>query len=145
MLRSLLYDILGTYPELTPIAFPELWDFNGTLWKRPEVFNMEDRAIRDALERLLVGNDPHVNACFCFFLDGLDELLPGEEIWMLADMLSAWAKNAESKVKICISSRELPGVVDTFKSSARLRLKTSRLMMSGFTLKMVSASSTTNY
>jgi hypothetical protein len=122
LLRSLLFQVLGQYPELIPLVFPVRWAqfYSGKLSLGQEVHPdpWSSRQLHDALERLIRQTQYPLNMCFC--IDGLDEFSEDtEQLCLFFKRLSAMSDN----LKICVSSRPWVAFKHNFEGGASLRLQ----------------------
>jgi hypothetical protein len=99
LLQSILYEILRHEPELIPVVLPSRWQQDALYHQHPPPWGLEE--LNEALN-LLIQAKP--TACFCFFIDGLDEYSgdPNQQDQFAERIL----KLSESQaVKICVASR----------------------------------------
>jgi hypothetical protein len=113
LVRSILYKILGDFPDLINLVCPSRW--SGALRGR-DVRSMpwSDADLRDCLESL-VTRDLKVEdktPCFCFFVDGLDEYDGDKEVVNFLVRLAS-----TGRTKICASSRPWNRFEAAFKTS----------------------------
>ncbi|KAL2075767.1 hypothetical protein VTL71DRAFT_710 [Oculimacula yallundae] len=125
LIRSIVHTILSELPEMIPLVFPQYLDLSREFVSEPaSELDIPYETVFDAVEKLL--GEEHRETlkehCFCFFIDGLDELDdPQEEHVKLAKRLRAWTLR-RPMIKICVSSREENSFMTTFPPSQRLRL-----------------------
>ena len=119
LLRSVLYQILNRFPELTPHAYDERSAFSSADDGHRtfgQTLAWTERRLLKAFHNLM----PQVQKeCrICIFIDGLDEI--GSEsdaaIEVVKSMLSA-------DLKVCLSSRPDLAYADAFDSCPKLRLQ----------------------
>lgn len=99
LLQSILYEILRHEPDLIPVVLPSRWQQDGLFHQHPSPWGLGE--LYEALDVLLQAKPA---ACFCFFIDGLDEYSgdAGEQGQFAEQIL----KLSESPaVKICVASR----------------------------------------
>ncbi|KAI0007105.1 hypothetical protein F4779DRAFT_523949 [Xylariaceae sp. FL0662B] len=114
LVRGLLYDILSKAPKLSSIIFPEKsieysQYFDPTLGLSS--FTLSDKDCREALSRLVEEQTLSNDMRLCLFIDGLDEFAEehnGISHEQLVRILRQWAYNSGGRMKLCVSSRELP-------------------------------------
>ncbi|KAI0016039.1 hypothetical protein F4780DRAFT_714828 [Xylariomycetidae sp. FL0641] len=125
LVRGLLYDILEQSPDLGPILFPEWYEHADDLATSPLYCRTSDKECLAALQRMLDMPEAIGDARFCFFIDGLDEFEEDDAAGLtyisLASKLRCWADRAMGKVKLCVSSRELPAF-ETISRGQQIRL-----------------------
>jgi hypothetical protein len=94
-------------------------------WHVREELQFSDMQIRDALNKLIYGNEIYKNHSYCFFLDGLDELkeTPQEDYSSLVRLLQEWVQASSGRLKICVSSREYNVFGNAFSPEKRIRLQ----------------------
>jgi hypothetical protein len=101
IVRSILYKILGDFPELINPVCSSRWS-EALRGKDVRSMTWTDAELRDCLERL-VTSDVKVEEktpCFCFFVDGLDEYDGDREVVRLLVRLAS-----SGRTKIRASSR----------------------------------------
>ncbi|KAK4182585.1 hypothetical protein QBC35DRAFT_395679 [Podospora australis] len=122
--RGILYDILAKDLGVTKMVFPDLWSphqYNSTS-QRPS-FNISGKQVKNAFERLIACKGSFSKYNICLFIDGLDEFdEPDESHHRLCTKLWSWTK-ASAKVKLCVSSREYPSILQAFPSAQRITLQ----------------------
>lgn len=96
LLRSIILKILREEPSLIPIATPDRWQQDAILhepWTREQLYGVLAAIIREKSE-----------ACFCFFIDGLDEY-DGDagEQGEFATKIRQFAESPQ--IRMCVSSR----------------------------------------
>ncbi|CZT10980.1 uncharacterized protein RCO7_11014 [Rhynchosporium graminicola] len=112
-------------PEFIPCIFPQYVDQSReSNSERASELQIPYEIVLNASEKLL--GEEHRETlkehCFCFFIDGLDELDDAEEEdYSLAVRLRDWTLRRPA-IKICVSSREENAFMRTFPSSQRLQL-----------------------
>lgn len=99
LLQSMLYEILRHEPVLIPIVLPFRWQQDALFHEHPPPWKLEE--LYEALGVLIQAKPA---ACFCFFIDGLDEYSgDANQQGQFAEQI---LKLAESQaVKICVASR----------------------------------------
>ena len=119
LLRSLTYQIVKRYPELTPLlAESELTsNSRGIRYDSDQPPVWTERRLADTLQRVV--KDKRSTSCFCFFMDGLDEFTGDQK--ELIDLIQNLATS--SNVKLCVSSRPLRAFRREFELSPKLRLQ----------------------
>ena len=126
LLRSLLYDILGQHPALIPFLFPSLWEpGQHSVWAAKQPLDIFDSEIKRVFRILTdAGTLLEFDLRICFFIDGLDEFDDDHEIHLdLVDMLNDWVRVSGGRVKLCVSSRELPVFQKRLVTSHRIRMQ----------------------
>jgi len=99
LLQSILYEILRHEPNLIPTVLPSRWQQDELFHQHPPPWKLAE--LYEALDVLIQAKPA---ACFCFFIDGLDEYSgdAGEQGQFAEQIL----KLSQSKaVKICVASR----------------------------------------
>lgn len=99
LLQSVLYEILRHEPDLIPVVLPSRWQQDTLFHQHPPPWKLAE--LYKALDVLIQAKP---SACFCFFVDGLDEYSgdAGQQ-GQFADQI---LKLSESPaVKICVASR----------------------------------------
>ncbi|KAI1458952.1 hypothetical protein F4805DRAFT_456345 [Annulohypoxylon moriforme] len=126
LLRTLLYDVLESCPELVPRIFPREWaEMHPTTHPSLSNVYLSYDDIHDAFDRLINGRDVLESRCFFFVIDGLDEFQEtrDEGYKDLIRLLSSWTTKAPERIKICVSSREHAVFFDYFSEVQGLRLQ----------------------
>ncbi|KAK1585297.1 uncharacterized protein LY79DRAFT_518935 [Colletotrichum navitas] len=91
MYRTLLHDILESCPDLTRSALPTLWaKARETPWQVGKKICVSDRDVHKAFDYVVGSCKTDNKLGFCFFVDGLDELI----LEMLEDQMSQARPNA---------------------------------------------------
>jgi hypothetical protein len=106
LVRTLLHDILQECPALIPLAFPDKWrTFKQSSYLAQVTIPLRAEDIERGFLRLL---DAPLGHCFCFFIDGLDEIDESLQSSQrgLVRTLRDWTQSHPGSVKICVSSRE---------------------------------------
>ncbi|KAI0595319.1 hypothetical protein F4775DRAFT_377432 [Biscogniauxia sp. FL1348] len=112
LVRGILYDVLDNQPDLVSILFPR-WS-TVTLGSRSALtgltVGLPEKDCSDAFQRLLEAEEILKETRMCFFIDGLDELEEshGYAYTYLVQKLWRWSDRSKGRVKLCVSSRELP-------------------------------------
>lgn len=122
LLRSLLWQILKAFPDLTLPVFdggPSIHQNRRSssrnnmigVWTKDRL----QRALKDVIRQL------EASCCLCFFIDGLDEFDQDDDemIELVYDVIST----TTTGVKVCLSSRPYKRFEVAFGSSAKLRLQ----------------------
>jgi hypothetical protein len=101
LVRSILYKILGDFPELINPVCPSRWS-EALRGKDVRSMTWSDAELRNCLERLVTSElkVEDKTPCFCFFVDGLDEYDGDREVVRLLVRLAS-----SGRTKICASSR----------------------------------------
>ncbi|KAF2795798.1 hypothetical protein K505DRAFT_239158 [Melanomma pulvis-pyrius CBS 109.77] len=110
LLRSLLYQILGKYPNHITHAFPDHeWTINSPSFE----FSLE--TLYQALQHILSEGFMH-NLRMIFFIDGLDEFGEYDHHFSQEIELIEFLRvfRGSPRVKICVSSRPWPGFIQEF-------------------------------
>lgn len=119
LLRSLLYQVIAKYPDLTPppeqAASKPLCAVSGPLTYGPIGAWTERRlqAILNKVMRQLQGS-----CRICIFIDGLDEFVGDRDA-----LIATLEKLQSPEIKFCLSSRPDQRYSDAFGSSATLKLQ----------------------
>jgi hypothetical protein len=134
MLQTLLYDILKEYPELALAVFPLDWAYVHLLpWQAPFHLQINDKALRQAFERLICHPELGEKFCLYFHIDGLDEFKKDENSEIdsagdeqyeeLVHLILKWAKETTGGLKFCVSSRENIIFLQKFEGPKYFRLQ----------------------
>ncbi|KAE8823942.1 hypothetical protein PTNB85_08500 [Pyrenophora teres f. teres] len=130
MIQSLLYGILEASPELTSIAFLDLWtqiqaELSLGLEQSPVGKAMPLDAVLRALETLLRDEGVQTNYRFCFFVDALDEYEDTifRDYRYMVEHLHSWVDISKNALKICVSSREYNVFENMFAANQRIRMQ----------------------
>ena len=113
LIRSILYKIFDTYPDLIQPVCSSRWS-EALQGKDVRSLPWSDIELQKCLETLVTsdlkveGRDP----CFCFFIDGLDEYDGDREIIRLLARLAS-----TGRTKICASSRPWNKLETAFRTS----------------------------
>ncbi|MDI1486102.1 MAG: hypothetical protein OHK93_004292 [Ramalina farinacea] len=113
LLRSLLYQILGQFPDLIGAVGSSA----GGIHEFEPIAAWTEQRLIDTLQQTTRAISP--SCCVCLFIDGLDEF--GEDHYVLIEMIQTLA--ALPAVKCCVSSRAESQFVKAFDSSSKLRLQ----------------------
>ncbi|KAI0183619.1 hypothetical protein EV127DRAFT_446473 [Xylaria flabelliformis] len=110
LLRSLLYQILRTQPEVTRHVFPARWQTSNSLLDRKKSVIWSTKELLDAFFALprILGDHR-----LLIFIDGLDEYSGEHDD--LVSMIKALG--TASNVKVCVSSRPWLAFSDAFSAS----------------------------
>lgn len=122
LLRSLLFQVLGRFPELIPIVLPKRWTelYGGLLSLGNQVTPnpWSIRELHQAFERLIDQDQYHIK--MCFLIDGLDEFTGDtEELCILFKRL----ERRPDRAKFCLSSRPWVEFQNNFEGCPNLRLQ----------------------
>ncbi|CAJ2508279.1 Uu.00g094650.m01.CDS01 [Anthostomella pinea] len=125
LIRGLLYDILGNAPSLMPIMFPQ-WSA-GNLAEKPadtQAIRISEKDCFRAFHQMIDARHAREAPYLCFFIDGLDEFDEDADIphGELVKMLRQWTDQSDGRVKLCVSSRELP-VFENISPEDKIRLQ----------------------
>ncbi|KAK3984169.1 hypothetical protein QBC44DRAFT_385972 [Cladorrhinum sp. PSN332] len=115
LFRTLLYQILGQYPNMVPRLFPQHW-------AALSLFDQSARGFtQSVLEKALLTlvHEVTIGANLCLFIDGLDEF-DGDH-GSLIELLKGITQ--QSSVKICVSSRPWLVFEESLKNKPSLRLE----------------------
>ncbi|KAI0121883.1 hypothetical protein F4814DRAFT_457770 [Daldinia grandis] len=118
LIRSLLYEVLSTAPELIPVAFASLWAQSNSY--RNGGVRLELSEIEHAFKTLLTSEATFKKHKLVFFVDGLDEY-QGRHV-ELVNKLTSWASLNAENLKICVSSREWNEFMVGFSECPQLRI-----------------------
>jgi hypothetical protein len=123
LLRSLIFQVVGKYPDLIPICFPTRWAemYSGSLDLGREVAGKpwSVRELSSAFRKLICQKESPVK--LCFFIDGLDEF--GGDTLELCSLLQETSCLNPDNAKFCVSSRPWVEFQETFQGAATLRLQ----------------------
>lgn len=124
MLRSIIFQILNHYPDLSPVLFPTIWSkhYHRAQNHLPPVV-WEQWSLRQlmlAFKILLEQHTVHID--LCLLIDGLDEFEGDHE--EIATILCNIPENHASNIKVCLSSRPWPVFREKFYDCPTLRLQT---------------------
>ena len=125
LLRSLLYHVLQSAPDLIPQICPELWGrARSATQDKMDKANFSDKEAREVFLRLVSNAKACEDRCYCFFIDGLDEYegTHQDDAKFLVDQLLSWTTASANAVKLCVSSREYNLFMNSFPESNRVRL-----------------------
>lgn len=122
LLRALIYQVLEQCPRLWSNVLPasEIGLLRGLGRVDLDNFWTKSRLLMSLLK--LVQEAPD-NMCFCFFIDGLDELKNNNEDRYESLVESIKAIVQPPMLKICVSSRPLPIFEDAFGHCLSLRVQ----------------------
>ena len=124
LLRGLLHNILEQYPDLIPVAFPDLYR---QILGLEKAYEIEERLaldaptfaeLRKACLALISQNSYPLR--ICIFIDGIDEY-DGDHS-QICDFFTHFVTSS-SCVKIVLSSRPIPACLAAFSSYPGLRLQ----------------------
>lgn len=123
LLRSLLFQILGQYPNLLPTVFPVRWAkrYSGSLDLAQQIIpeSWSLRELEDGFDRLIRQTEFPLK--LCLFIDGLDEF-DGDMDKLCMLFRDASLSNPE-RIKMCLSSRPWVQFQTCFEGCASLRLQ----------------------
>lgn len=122
LLRSLVYQILETFPHLIPMlagsgkSESPPGPFTSASYRLKTVPAWTERRLQMTLQRIV---RELTSSRLCFFIDGLDEFIGnyGALIEMIEDMIQ------NPNVKICVSSRPYRSFADAFGRFPKLKLQ----------------------
>jgi hypothetical protein len=132
LVRTLLYDVLKQCPELISLVFPDQWqEVQGLPWQASVQLHLDPDQIYDAFRRLIDCRNSTKFRCFCFFIDGLDELERAgtQDYGYLVDLLYQWTRVTPEDsqpcedIKLCVSSREDNVFMYGFADAPRIKLQ----------------------
>ncbi|KAM0703614.1 hypothetical protein Q7P35_009553 [Cladosporium inversicolor] len=108
LVQSILHEILRQEPALIEKAVPARWEQNALFHQNPSPWALTE--LYDALDAVMREKPA---ACFCFFIDGLDEYSgdAGEQGRFAAKILKLASSPA---VKVCVASRPWTAFDDVF-------------------------------
>jgi hypothetical protein len=116
LLQSILYKILSQEPSLIPVVLRDRWDRDAIFHHNPEPWSLVE--LYTALDRII---SVKPKACFCFFIDGLDEFTgDANQHGQLAERIQKLA--ASPSVKICVASRPWIAFENVFGGDERRML-----------------------
>lgn len=113
--RTLLYQILDTHRFLIPEALPNMRREIRDTKEKPSMPSPAE--IKNAFK--VISKTSQNIGNFCFFIDGLDEFAGNYTDGI--EFIQTLAKN--ERIKIVVSSREIPDYVAAFRNLPRLRLQ----------------------
>ena len=114
MLQTLVHRVFAHDKSFVPIGCPGRCNPSSLLAKMPWSTN----ELFDCLSTLVKETD----ACYCFFIDGLDEYCPQEEHHKLISRLKELVSH--TNVKVCVSSRDWTIFANAFgQSEQQIRLE----------------------
>lgn len=124
MMRSLLHQVLTQHPDAIAELFSKYWDPTCyDLWSEPERLHLETKEVIVAFDRLLSEPELCNQAKFCLFLNGLDEYQDERTTNVhLVTSLLKWVDLADGRLKLLVSSRELPAFQQSLPVDQRIRL-----------------------
>jgi hypothetical protein len=97
MLSSLVYQLLETQPKLTDAV---LSNIHGALSKDADT-DWSTQDLRDTLSFVMKASQRSL----CIFLDGLDEMHPGDDMDDLLELMAQWKQGCNGSIKFCLASR----------------------------------------
>jgi hypothetical protein len=108
LLRSLLFQLLSTKPELTATVLPQLWQKLSSMTSKERVATTLEWSTSELMEGLLIFLDHGLSETkLCLFVDGLDEFEGNHEAIVHFFRGLAEGDHA-SQIKLCLSSRPWP-------------------------------------
>ncbi|ORY13816.1 hypothetical protein BCR34DRAFT_456125, partial [Clohesyomyces aquaticus] len=121
LLRTLLFEVLRSCPELISVVFPDRWQRARYEHRANHEWTKDE--LLTSLKKVLQCN---LSARFCIFVDGLDEYVgdPRDLVALLNDLIHC-NNGISHDIKLCLSSRPWNIFEDTFgkDSSRMLRLQ----------------------
>lgn len=114
--KALLYQILKAVPSLVPTLLPNMWQ-QALLAEDAKLSLPSHGEFKTAIET--IGNGLNSPLKFCFFIDGLDEY--SGNCWEGISTIKALTRNPN--VKIVVSSRPIPGCVQSLSGFPKLQLQ----------------------
>jgi hypothetical protein len=124
LIRSLLYQVLRTCPNLIPVILPDAWAMTYSALIHHTSYHMAELLTQ---KRLMVAfraliHQTRIPLKLCFLVDGLDEFEGSESSHQeMADLFKEITK--VHNVKVCLSSRPWVVFSDSFKGCPNLRLQ----------------------
>jgi hypothetical protein len=116
LLQSILSKILSQEPSLIPLVLRDRWDRDAIFHHNPEPWSLAE--LYAALDMIICVKP---KACFCFFIDGLDEFTgDASQHGQLAERIQKLA--ASPSVKICVASRPWTAFDNEFGGDERRML-----------------------
>ncbi|KAK0716338.1 hypothetical protein B0H67DRAFT_667139, partial [Lasiosphaeris hirsuta] len=127
LLRGLLYHMIEASPDVAQLVFPQHWanlrirrSSMNALTAAPE---FSDEEVKAAFNNLLGSDTTFARYKLCLFMDGLDEFdEPETSTSSFCCQLNEWA-HRQFDVKLCVSSREYPTIIDAFRDAQRFTLQ----------------------
>lgn len=108
LLRSLLHQLLQARPDVTPRVFSDLWARTSAMdIKDPFVSekNWTLGELQGAFQGFLECAAVDKKTCFCFFIDGIDEVIPRDVDDTIELLSSLSLGDQRNYIKLCFSSR----------------------------------------
>lgn len=127
MCRTLIYNVLESCPELTPLIFPTHWAKACSMpWQVQKEIPISNRDVLRAFDLIIESSRISDGFRFCFFIDGLDELENTAEFSHgdLVDLFHDWHQRSSGHIKMCVSSREYNVFMNGFSPTRRICLHT---------------------
>lgn len=123
LLRSILLQILSSFPGLVPFILPQYRrGLSQGVHTDREIHEWLDRDLRSALETIT--KQKSVSGDVCMFIDGLDEYSGDhEEIVEIFRSIVALSNVSSIRVKICVSSRPLIVFKHGFRTFRHLKVQ----------------------
>ncbi|KAI1501058.1 hypothetical protein F5X99DRAFT_211872 [Biscogniauxia marginata] len=127
LVRGLLYDVLDNQPNLVHDLFPQWSAVNLEYGSTPAYIppmKISDKDCSTAFQRLLDAKKAVEDTQICFFIDGLDEFEDDHRYTHndLVQKLRQWSDRSDGRVKLCVSSRELPAF-ENISPNNKIRLQ----------------------
>ncbi|KAL2074809.1 hypothetical protein VTL71DRAFT_8588 [Oculimacula yallundae] len=123
LVRTVVHAILKKVPDMMSQLFPNHWHPSNILLWHPGNLELPYRTVFEAFEKLTGDKELMKEYCFCFFIDGLDELEDRtEQDSRLVKRLKVWVDRNPDNLKICVSSREEVPFMINLSSDQRLHL-----------------------
>ncbi|KAK7952869.1 small s protein [Apiospora saccharicola] len=131
LLRSLLFQLLSTKPDLIATALPHLWQKLAAMTSKERVATKIEWSVSELMEGfstfLQHGLSASTNTKLCLFVDGLDEFEGDHEAIIHFFRGLAEGKHG-AQIKLCLSSRPWPVFARAFEYAVpNLKLQASNL------------------
>lgn len=126
LVRTLLFHVVAQCGDIIPELFEEFWQPSEySVWgTNLPYLALGSREIMSAFNRLMNNENVFADHRFCFFIDGLDEFEETYQTYAaLLNSLLDWMRLSQGRVKICVSSRELPIFLQRLDGRQRIRLQ----------------------
>lgn len=122
LIRGLLSSVIQQNFQFARLLFPKHWSSASSGFSRSIV---SDKEVGVAFNALIESHEVLGTYRICFFIDGLDEFdeSTGCSHFGLTNKLLKWASSSSQKVKLCVSSRQLPVFDAAFSSCQKLTLQ----------------------
>ena len=127
LLRGLLYHMIEASPDVAQLVFPQHWANlrirRSSMNALPAAPEFSDEEVKAAFNNLLGSDTTFARYKLCLFMDGLDEFdEPETSTSSFCCQLNEWA-HRQFDVKLCVSSREYPTIIDAFRDAQRFTLQ----------------------